>query len=104
MKLFTKSQIHEIEKKTPFSVEDEGTHYSFRYGTPAGEDFSFDIEKNERETMVEEIKNYADVFDQEDHAKMLMGQSGAPCLRELLCDADVIKEELNKLSQIVKGF
>ena len=54
--------------------------------------------------MVEEIKNYADVFDQEDHAKMLMGQSGAPCLRELLCDADVIKEELNKLSQIVKGF
>lgn len=71
--------------------------------SPAGEDFSFTVsEKN----IVEEIEQYADDFDPEDHIEMWItarrnGTSGVPTNSELVADAAAIKEMLEELSRRV---
>ena len=68
--------------------------------TPAGEDFGFYINLD---NFVENIKKYALDFDVNEHIKMWVeakgnGVSGVPSVRELVEDADAIKEMLIELS------
>lgn len=66
----------------------------------AGEDFSFTVSEN---NLIEDIKDYAESFDSEEHAAMWYdaGQSGVrgvPSFPELVEDAESIQEMLNELA------
>ena len=66
----------------------------------AGEDFFFTVSAN---NLIEDVKDYAESFDSEEHAAMWYdaGQSGVrgvPSLHELVEDAESIQEMLNELA------
>ena len=97
MKL-TKKQIKIIEDNTAFSVEDVGDGYEISWYTDAGEDYSFYVTKDES---INEIIDYVENFDPEEHAAMWFGGPGAPGLRALLDDADKIQENLFELKEVI---
>ena len=97
MKL-TKKQIDIIEKNTYFSVEDVGDGYEIGWYTDAGEDFSFYVSDDDP---IKEMIAYVDYFDPEEHARDWFGSPGAPGLRELLDDAEGIKEQLLVLKDVI---
>ena len=72
----------------------------------AGEDFGMciDFEKdNQAETFLQDLKNYAEDFDVNEHAEMWLpsrGKGGCPSsLRELLDDAESIKKMCEELAE-----
>lgn len=78
--------------------EDDGFVDLMKKST-AGEDFGFTVSA---EHFVEEIEEYAESFDAEEHAAMwyeakLRGSRDVPSLRVLLDDADAIQEMLDDL-------
>lgn len=83
-------------------VED---HTKFKFGyfisryTPAGEDFGFYIEGKDPAS---EVISYFENFDPEEHAILEYGVPGAPCLRDLLDDADKIYDMLEDLGHSLK--
>ena len=106
MNKFTKKEIKRIEKETCFGVQEYEDYYYFNYYSPAGEDFGFEITREEKSKMIENIIDYAFDFDPEEHAAMWYGANrGEPSsMRALLDDADDIAEQLDKLSDLVKEF
>lgn len=70
--------------------------------TPAGEDFSFSVNKNE--DFVTQVEDYYENFDVDEHALMWAqsGTSGVPRLRELLEDAEWIDDKLRELADALK--
>jgi hypothetical protein len=73
------------------------TSYELSQYSPAGEDFGFSISGNNDKELMQDIKDYYNYFDPEQHALMWVGSKGAPSLRILLNDADAIDEMLKKL-------
>lgn len=72
--------------------------------SPAGEDFNMVIDfelENQAETFLEDLREYADNFDVEEHAEMWLpsrGKGGCPStLKELLEDAKDIKDMVYEL-------
>lgn len=90
--------IKQVCEKYDWDVEVEGDGLYISQYTPAGEDFGFYVDlKNS----VQDIKNYAEDFDVDEHVKMwiLESNSGAPGIRALLEDAEWIDDKLQELSR-----
>ena len=80
--------------------DDDGTVELGKY-SPAGEDFSICVSG---ENVVEEVKQYAASFDQDEHIEMWIsarrsGTSGVPSTRELVKDAEDIDAMLKELAE-----
>ena len=71
---------------------------TFSKNSPAGEDFSFDIWSNEDESIAEETRFCANNFDEEEHVKLMLDSRGAPSMKELVADAEKIKNMVNDLA------
>lgn len=90
-------------------IDEDG--WDFGQYSPAGEDFSFFVSKNDvhsAEDMAREVRSYANDFDAEEHAQMWLegrrsGVSGVPDLKTLIKDADDIKLMLNKLASALES-
>lgn len=73
-------------------------------GSPAGEDFFFSVSgKN----IVQEIREYADDFDADEHAEMWVearhkDKTVPQSIRELIDDADAIKQMLTELAEALE--
>jgi len=66
--------------------------------SPAGEDFSFHIWcDGTGKIFLQEIREYSNDFDTEEHALLHVGGNGAPSLRVLLDDADAIEGMIESL-------
>lgn len=90
-------QFEEKWEELGWSVSyDDNDTVELSQGSPAGEDFYFTVPKL---NFCDEVFDYANDFDPEEHAKENLGMSGAPGLRELLDDADAIKRMLLELSE-----
>ena len=90
-------QFEEKWEELGWSVSyDDNDTVELSQGSPAGEDFYFTVPKL---NFCDEVFDYANDFDPEEHAKENIGMSGAPGLRELLDDADAIKRMLLELSE-----
>jgi hypothetical protein len=99
MKL-TKQQRKAIEG-CDWNITKEENGYLLSQYSPAGEDFSFHIEK------IDDIKQYADDFDAGEHVEMWIearrdGVGGVPSTRELIEDATDIKNMLLDLARAVE--
>lgn len=73
--------------------------WEFQKYSPAGEDFWFGVNGDD---VVDEILEYYETFDTEDHVMGLMeakrnGFSGVPSLKELVEDADAIEKMIEEL-------
>ena len=82
-------------------IDQEDGMVELRQASPAGEDFSIEVDII---GFVSEVATYADSFDEERHVKMWLdakehGVSGVPSIRELLDDADDIKKMLTELAE-----
>lgn len=69
--------------------------------SPAGEDFSFTVSE---ENFVENVKEYAAHFDQEEHIEMWVEArrnkvAGVPSIKELVKDAEDIDAMLKELAE-----
>lgn len=71
---------------------------TFSKTSPAGEDFSFEIWSNEDESIATETRSYANDFDEEEHVKLMLDSRGAPSMKELVADAEKIKNMVNDLA------
>lgn len=90
-------QFEEKCEELGWSVSyDDNDTVELNQGSPAGEDFYFTVPKL---NFCDEVFDYANDFDPEEHAKENLGMSGVPGLRELLDDADAIKRMLLELSE-----
>lgn len=75
----------------------------FQQESPAGEDFSFSVDGTSVEKLIHGIQEYASDFDEEEHAKEVMGMNGAPGLKALVDDAAEIQHMLDTLACAVSG-
>ena len=73
------------------------TELEFEKYSPAGEDFVFSISGKTVKELFEDLWNYIDNFDEDEHIKLNIGGKGAPCIMELAQDASDILEMLNHL-------
>jgi hypothetical protein len=94
-----KNQITIIENLDWSFSEYDGMIEFSKY-SPAGEDFSFCVSSV---CMVDEIQQYYNDFDEDEHIEMWAkakenGVSGIPSFRELVEDADAIKDMLEELA------
>ena len=80
----------------------DGVGWELGKYSPAGEDFSFSIEhNNSSKKAITEIKNYAENFDEDEHARLWAnaGNVGQPqTLKELIEDAEEIHKMLYELA------
>lgn len=85
--------------------EDENGIYLSKY-SPAGEDFGFSVDGENDETIINNILQYTNDFDADDHAEMHIqnrGRGGTPSsIRMLIDDADAIEDMLKELADTVK--
>lgn len=85
-----------------------GTGWELYQHSPAGEDFGFAIEHNNNvEKAIEEIKQYANDFDIDEHIEMWVearqidnNRLKVPPIRILVEDAENIQEMLDNLSEL----
>ncbi len=85
--------------------EDENGGVELEKSSPAGEDFSFYV--HDKENLVEEVREYADGFDTEEHVRVLLnakaeGFAGAPDVKTLVEYADDIKKMLYELAEALE--
>ena len=93
----------EIERLGWNIYEDEFC-YEFSQQSPAGEDFSFAIEKDD---IVRAVRQYARDFDADEHEEMWISMihsvAGVPqSVRELIDDADNIQTMLDDLADALE--
>ena len=84
--------------------DDDGVVELEKY-SPAGEDFSFTARADH---FVEDAKEYAASFDQEEHIEMWIeakrnGVRGVPFVKELVRDAEAINEMLRELATALQN-
>ena len=92
----------DILEKREWSVSsytDDG-RVELEWYSPAGEDFLVCVEV---ENFPDEILEYSDDFDPDEHIEMLVeakrnGLSGVPAIRRLAIDAEAIEKELDELA------
>ena len=77
--------------------------------SPAGEDFGFVVDFNEEnsiESFIEDLEAYYENFDPDEHVEMWVdsrGKNGVPgSIRELIDDADEIKDMIEELLNFLK--
>lgn len=75
--------------------------------SPAGEDFSFTIDRNK--DLVEQVEDYAENFDIDEHIEFWVnakseGARGVPSVRELVEDAKDIEKMLWDLANALNGL
>lgn len=84
----------------------DGIGWELSKYSPAGEDFSFAIQhNNKKEIAIKEIIDYAENFDEDDHARLwaFAENVGQPStLKELINDAESIHNMLIELANIIK--
>ena len=104
--MLIKKIIKKIEKDSNIIVNDEGDYYSIYVDNPCGEDFTIEINKTKNYDDIQQIINYCDDFDPEEHAAMWYRQNrGEPSsLRDLLDNADNIHESLRRLAYDLRGW
>lgn len=85
-------------------IDDQGdiTCVEFEKHSPAGEDFSFDVEYGDAIYLPAKVFSMWNGFDPEEHAEMWLdakknGVDGVPGLRTLIDDADYIKDMIEEL-------
>jgi len=93
-------------RESGFTVDEGITQFEFGKYSPAGEDFSFTVESDCPEGMVDEINAYSADFDKEDHIKMWIGAGehgtdGVPSIKEIVKDADAIEDMLRELAESI---
>jgi putative lipoic acid-binding regulatory protein len=86
-----------------FTVEKGVTELEFSKYSPAGEDFSFSVSGRTQKELKDEIKNYVNDFDVDEHIELWIearknGVGGVPNIRELVKDADDIYDMLEELA------
>lgn len=89
-----------------WSIYDEGDYVDLRQYSNAGEDFGFPVNKD---NIVQHIKFYAYNFDVDEHIEMWVeaknhGTAGVPSIRELVEDAQDIKNMLDELADKVSEY
>lgn len=98
------NKIIEIAEKLEWTVNVENDYIEFGQYSPAGEDFSFIVNTVTPKEIIEQVVEYADDFDIDEHIGMWIeakrnGVSGVPSTRELVYDAEEISEMLNTLAE-----
>ena len=96
----SKEKVVEIAENLYWGVRDYGDVVEFEFSSPAGEDFVFSVDAD---NVADNVWEYAQNFDAEEHAREVMDMPGAPSLRELLEDADDIKRVLELLADEIWG-
>ena len=96
-------------KDYEYLVSEGKTQLEFNQFSPAGEDFNFYIEFNNNiQDFLNELREYVNDFDIDEHVKIwidVLGQNGVPStIRELLEDAESIKEMLEELLNSVEEY
>lgn len=100
------NDIVNAAKKLGWNItEYEDGTLNFQQFSPAGEDFSFDVNK---ECAVQEIYKFYEDFDIDEHIlkwaeAKLAGVAGIPSLRRLVIDAENIDDMLEKLACAVSN-
>ena len=101
----TLNKIINICNSEGWSVYEGAEDLEISKHSPAGEDFFFTVEK---ENALQNIIDYANEFDPDEHAEMWIeyrGTRGVPeSVRELIDDADEIAEMLNSLAYSLRGL
>lgn len=95
-----KKRLKHICENLGWKIYEYKTDVELENYSPAGEDFSFCVDKKD---LVKNITEYADDFDADEHAEMWVKNMhtvrGVPqSIRTLINDADAIKEMLMELS------
>lgn len=102
--------MFKLNNKLTSILEDEGftveVHENFvelsQY-TPAGEDWSFEIQhKKDSVSFVYNFRDYADSFDIDEEFDNLYGMSGSPDVQGLLDDQNWKKEKLEECSTLLR--
>ena len=98
------NKIIEIAEKLEWTVNVTNDYIEFNQYSPAGEDFSFIVNTVTPKEIVEQVVEYADDFDIDEHIEMWIeakrnGVSGVPSTRELVYDAEEISKMLNTLAE-----
>ena len=75
---------------------------TFSHMSSAGEDFGFDVYTDDDNEVPQKVRDYANDFDVDDHAKEGTGLDGAPSLEELLDDAKEILASINELADTLE--
>lgn len=94
-------KYREVSERLEWSVYEcgDGSIELEKY-SPAGEDFSICVGA---ENFVDNVKEYAASFDQEEHIEMLVSArhtvSGVPSIKELVKDAEDIDKMLKELAE-----
>ena len=91
----SKEKVVEIAENLYWGVRDYGDVVEFEFSSPAGEDFVFSVDAD---NVADNVWEYAQNFDAEEHAREVMDMPGAPSLRELLEDAEEIQGMLEELA------
>ena len=96
-----KEELINIIESNDWRIYDEEDGYTLETYSPKGEDFCFFISAN---NPVAYIIDFASSFDADEHAEMWVRaredgkRDDIPSIRELIEDADDIKEMLNELA------
>lgn len=98
--------INEIER-LGWSIREYDDCYEIGQYSPAGEDFFFSVDRCK--DIVQEVREYADDFDADEHAEMLVearrkDPSVPQSIRELIDDADAIKAMLITLAEALENI
>ena len=97
-------KIREIIENLDWSIYENEQGVELEKYSPAGEDFVFYVDK---EDFIENVIDYADNFDPDEHAKMwvenMHSVAGVPqSIRTLIQDADDIQAMLYELAEAIK--
>lgn len=95
------AQYRAVCERLDWSITTDGhDNIELEKRSPAGEDFTITVGE---EGFVDNVKAYADSFNQEEHIEMWViarrsGTSGVPSIRELVEDAQAIDDMLRELA------
>lgn len=94
------NNVYRICDELDWEVYENGDKVQFHKETPAGERFSFWADQDD---LAQNVANFADEFNPDDHVENWLkakakGVPEIPSVRELIEDADTIKELLKELA------
>lgn len=99
-----KNKIRDIIENLDWNIYEDETDVELEKYSPLGEDFIFSIDNNDN--IVEQIIDYAENFDTDEHAEMyinIRGERGVPnSIKDLIEDAQDIKQMLLELANELK--
>lgn len=83
-----------------YYTQSDWSYFECEFCSDAGEDFIFVLGATSKDAFIEDLRNYYQEFDPEEHAASWFGANrGEPkSLRRLLADADSIDEMLEDLT------